>query len=73
MRAESKTKLGWRLLAALMAVASCMTAVHAEPRATREPAGGALFYEGYTFRDNTEAVHNPHILAPLFQLYWPQI
>ncbi|HEY6168678.1 MAG TPA: hypothetical protein VI454_11605, partial [Verrucomicrobiae bacterium] len=42
-------------------------------RATREPVGGLLFYEGYTFRDNTGAVNNPHILGPLFQLYWSEI
>jgi hypothetical protein len=41
--------------------------------APREPAGGVLFYEGYTFRDNTEAVANPHILGPFFQLYWSEI
>ena len=34
---------------------------------------GLLFYEGYTFRDNTEAVNNPHIAGPMFQLYWSEI
>jgi hypothetical protein len=48
-------------------------ALWAEPRATRDPAGGCLFYEGYTFRDNTEAVHNPHVIGALFQLYWSEI
>ena len=47
--------------------------VHAAPRPPRGPAGGALFYEGYTFRDNTETVNNPHLLGPMFQLYWSEI
>lgn len=60
------------LIALALAVTSAGTAP-AEPRATREPAGGCLFYEGYTFRDNTEAVNNPHLLGPMFQLYWSEI
>jgi hypothetical protein len=41
--------------------------------ATAPPDSGLLFYEGYTFRDNTEAVNNPYIAGPLFQLYWSEI
>lgn len=45
----------------------------AAPAVTREPAGGIFYYEGYVGRDNTEAVNNPHIIGPLFQLYWSEI
>lgn len=61
-----------RLLVAALTSVLAMS-LCAEPRATREPSGGCLFYEGYTFRDNTEAVNNPHILGPMFQLYWSEI
>jgi len=62
------------LRALLCGAAGALTlSLHAEPRVTRNPAGGLLFYEGYTFRDNTEALNNPHILGPLFQLYWSEI
>jgi hypothetical protein len=54
----------------VLTVASLLAAA---PRAEREPAGGCLFYEGYTFRDNVEAVRNPHIVGPFFQLYWSEI
>lgn len=62
-----------RTLAWLTLTLATAVALRAEPRATREPAGGLLFYEGYTYRDNTEAVRNPHLLGPLFQLYWSEI
>lgn len=48
-------------------------ALVAAPRTTRDPAGGLFFYEGYTLRDNTEAVNNPYIIGPFFQLYWSEI
>lgn len=62
-----KTTREWMCWLAVTSVA------WAEPRAVRGPAGGALFYEGYNFRDNTEAVRNPHVLGPMFQLYWSEI
>jgi hypothetical protein len=52
----------------LAAVLLAASALAAPPRTPRGPAGGCLYYEGYTFRDNTEAVANPPILGPLFQL-----
>ena len=70
MRIERPGPCATRMLFVLVTM---MATLHAEPRATREPPGGALFYEGYTFRDNTEAVNNPHILGPMFQLYWSEI
>jgi hypothetical protein len=60
------------LLLILLACGFAATAP-AAPRAPHGPAGGLLFYEGYTFRDNTEAVGNTNILGPLFQLYWSEI
>lgn len=62
-----------RIPTLLLVVFACAWGARAEPRAPRGPAGGCLFYEGYTFRDNTEAVNNPHVLGPLFQLYWSEI
>ena len=64
---------GWGRAAWIVLAACSALVLHAEPRAARAPDGGALFYEGYTFRDNTEAVNNPHILGPMFQLYWSEI
>ena len=57
-----------RLLAVLLLLSVFTPSPHAAP-----PDSGLLFYEGYTFRDNTEAVNNPHIAGPLFQLYWSEI
>lgn len=57
------------MLVSILAVLS----LQAAPRVTREPPGGLFFYEGYSYRDNTEAVNNPHIIGPLFQLYWSEI
>jgi hypothetical protein len=63
----------WRTGVVVACLAIAVVRLAAEPRATREPAGGVLFYEGYTFRDNQEAVNNTHILGPMFQLYWSEI
>lgn len=62
------------LIALLLVGASGLTlpATAAAPAPPRRD-GGLLFYEGYTYRDNTEAVHNPHIAGPFFQLYWSEI
>jgi hypothetical protein len=58
-----------RLLLLLVVLSAGAALRAAEPAAP----GGLLFYEGYTFRDNIEAVDNPHIAGPLFQLYWSEI
>lgn len=55
----------------LLLAGAVPVATAAAPR--REPAAGLLYYEGYTWRDDTSAVGNPHILGPLFQLYWSEI
>jgi hypothetical protein len=68
----NRCTFAWATLMVLVAFV-CVRALWAAPRLTREPAGGCLFYEGYTFRDNTEAVRNPYILGPMFQLYWSEI
>ena len=49
------------------------TAKSAPFRPIRCPEAGLLFYEGYSNRDNTEAVGNPYVVGPLFQLYWSEI
>ena len=59
----------WVTVGLFVIALSCAAA----PRNVREPAGGIFFYEGYTFRDNVEAVNNPHIIGPFFQLYWSEI
>lgn len=57
----------------LIGCASAAGTLEGAPRVTREPAGGLFYYEGYTGRDNTEAVDNPHLIGPFFQLYWSEI
>src|SRR5262245_16555892 len=53
--------------------AAAVASLAAAPRVTREPAGGIFCYEGYSYRDNTEAMKNPYVIGPLFQLYWSEI
>ncbi len=68
MSARNLIRLGCAAILSLFLGA----ALNAAP-VTRDPTGGLFFYEGYTFRDNAEAVNNPHIIGPLFQLYWSEI
>lgn len=59
--------------ATLLALGCGLTLTAGAAPLPREPAAGLLFYEGYTFRDHTAAVANPHIVGPMFQLYWSEI
>ena len=70
------TPARWSMPLALLIVAGTLAASSpVQPRATREPGAGLLYYAkaDYAFAENQRVIANPHIVGALFQVIWSEV
>ena len=57
----------------LIGAAALGVPANAMERDAAGPRGGLLFFATYPYRDNTDAVNNPHLVGALITIYWSRI
>lgn len=61
------------LVTTLVYAAAVHVPANAKESDAADPKGGLLFFATYPYRDNTDAVDNPHLAGALITIYWSRI